>query len=158
MAPADGGLCADDDFIHGTRFMVKLRCFPYEGSTLVLLMLLVVQTLKMLSRGGLSMSNNSFIDLCVEGEALPEEIDDFVDQWHESDSDEPIFVYLGMTQQEYRLWVHDPDILPFVITARVQGRSIDDVIADLHELPMAARADSPAKAKFLMKWLKQAGV
>ncbi len=104
------------------------------------------------------MSNNSFIDLCLEGEALPEEIDDFVDQWHESDSNEPIFMYLGMTQQEYRLWVHDPDILPFVITARVQGRSIDDVVSNLHELPMAARADSPAKAEILMKWLKQAGV
>lgn len=104
------------------------------------------------------MYSSTFIDLCVEGHVLPEEIDDYVDEWHESDSDEAIYDYLGMSQQEYRLWVHDPDILPFIITARTQGRSIDDVIKDLHELPMAARSDSPAKAKFLMKWLKKEGV
>jgi hypothetical protein len=104
------------------------------------------------------MYSSTFIDLCVEGQVLPEEIDDYVDEWHESDSDESIYDYLGMSQQEYRLWVHDPDILPFIITARTQNRSIDDVVEDLHELPMAARADSPAKAKFLMKWLKKEGV
>jgi hypothetical protein len=104
------------------------------------------------------MYSSTFIDLCVEGQVLPEEINDYVDEWHESDSDESIYDYLGMSQQEYRLWVHDPDILPFIITARTQNRSIDDVVEDLHELPMAARADSPAKAKFLMKWLKKEGV
>ena len=104
------------------------------------------------------MYNSTFIELCVEGQVLPEEIDDYVDEWHDSDSEVPIFDYLGMSQQEYRLWVHDPDILPFIITARTQNRSIDDVVEDLHELPMAARADSPAKARFLMKWFKKEGV
>ncbi|WP_122447823.1 hypothetical protein [Pseudomonas viridiflava] len=104
------------------------------------------------------MSNKRFIDLCVDGKILPQEIDDFVDTWHEIDGDETIHSYLGMTKQEYRLWVHDPDILAFVITARIQGRAIDDVIADFHELPLAARADSPEKAKLLMKWLRKEGI
>ncbi|MNQ62792.1 hypothetical protein D3C85_771500 [compost metagenome] len=103
------------------------------------------------------MSNKRFIDLCVEGEVLPEEIDDFIDEWHELDSMGSIYSYLGMTRQEYRLWVHDPDILAFIITARIQNRVIDDVVADLHELPLAARADSPEKAKFLMRWLRKEG-
>lgn len=99
-----------------------------------------------------------YIELCENGELLLDDIDDYVDKWHESDSDQSLFEYLGMTQQEYILWVHDPDILSFIITSRTQGRSIDDVMNDFHELPMAARADSPEKAKFLMKWLKKTGI
>lgn len=99
----------------------------------------------------------NFVNLCARGELLLDDIDDVIDRWHDSDSDDEIYEYLGMTKQEYRMWVHDPDILPFVITARTQGRSIDEVMGDIHDLPMAARADSPAKAKFLMKWLKESG-
>ena len=102
--------------------------------------------------------NHSFIHLCAAGELLLDDIDDIVDEWHDSDTTEELYEYLGMTQQEYRLWIHDPDILPFIITARTQGRLIDDVIADIHDLPLAARADSPAKAQFLMKWLKESGI
>jgi len=100
---------------------------------------------------------NNFVSLCAKGELLIDDIDDIVDEWHESDSESELFEYLGMTQQEYRLWVHDPDILPFIITARNQGRSIDDVLNDIHDLPMAARADSQEKTKSLMKWLKESG-
>jgi len=104
-----------------------------------------------------NIDEDSFVGLCVRGELLLDDIDDRVDEWHESDSSVEIFEYLGMTQQEYRLWIHDPDILPFIVTARTQGRSIDEVMGDIHDLPMAARADSPEKAKFLMKWLSDSG-
>ncbi len=102
--------------------------------------------------------NMNFVSMCANGKLLLDDIDDFIDEWHESDSDEEIYEYLGMSQQEYRLWVHDPDILSFIVTARSQQRSIDDVLADIQDLPMAARADSPAKAKSLMKRLKEYGV
>lgn len=105
-----------------------------------------------------SNSNIDFVSMCANGELLLEDIDDFIDEWHESDSAEEIYDYLGMSQQEYRLWVHDPDMLPFIVTARSQRRSIDDVLADIHDLPLAARADSPSKAKFLMEWLEQHGI
>ena len=32
---------------------------------------------------------SSFIEMCLSGDALPDDIDDFVDKWHESDSDLP---------------------------------------------------------------------
>lgn len=34
-----------------------------------------------------------------------EEIDDAITKWHESDTDEPLHVYLGLTWQEYALFV-----------------------------------------------------
>ncbi len=104
------------------------------------------------------MSEKKFIDLCAEGLILPEEIDDFIDAWHESDTSAEIYTYLGMTKKEYRLWTQDPDILDYIITARIQDRSIDSILSDMHELPLAARADSPEKAKALNKWLKQKGI
>lgn len=34
-----------------------------------------------------------------------DEIDDAVTEWHESDTDEPLHVFLGMTWAEYTLYV-----------------------------------------------------
>lgn len=99
--------------------------------------------------------NTDFINLCVQGHALPDEIDDFIDKWHDSDTDKEIYEFLGMLQSEYRLWLHDPDMVSFIVTSRVQKRSLDAVLADFNDLPMAARADSPETAKRLMNWLKK---
>ncbi|BDM22060.1 hypothetical protein KMS_R18180 [Pseudomonas sp. LRP2-20] len=104
------------------------------------------------------MSEKVFIELCAEGLALPEEIDDYIDAWHESDFPGEIYTYLGMSQKEYRLWTREPDLLYFIITARIQGRSLEMMLEDMHDLPLAARADSPKKAKALMEWLKQKGI
>lgn len=105
------------------------------------------------------MSNikTNFVNLCAKGELLCDDIDDYIDAWHDSDSNLEIYEYLGMTQREYRMWVHEPDILPFIITSRIKGRNIDEVMRDFYALPMAARADSPDTAKYLMKWLKKIG-
>jgi len=100
----------------------------------------------------------TFIDLCADGFLLIDDIDDYVDMWHESDNEDELYDFLGMTRQEYRLWVHDPDMLYHIIAARVQNCSLEDVLNKVDELPMAARADSPAKAKSLMQWLKISGV
>ncbi len=91
----------------------------------------------------------TFIDLCTKGFLLTDDIDDYVDMWHESDNKKELYDFLGMTRQEYRLCVEDPDMIDHIIAARVQNCSLDDVLNKIDELPMAARADSPAKAKIL---------
>ncbi len=94
-----------------------------------------------------------FIELCVQGHALPDDIDDFVDEWHDSDSEVPLSEYLGMSSDEYESWMHAPDTLYSIITARIQNVSLMTVLESSYDLPMAARASSPEAAKFLMKWL-----
>ena len=37
----------------------------------------------------------------VNLETLESTLDDFIDEWHNSDSDQPLFDYLGMTYEEY---------------------------------------------------------
>lgn len=95
-----------------------------------------------------------FIDLCLAGHALPEDIDDFVDQWHDSDSTLPLSEYLGMSSDEYESWLHAPDTLNSIITARVTKVPLLEVLRSTYDLPMAARASTPEAAIFLMKWLK----
>ena len=61
---------------------------------------------------------SNFMEMYLSGEALPDEIDDFVDSWHESDSDLSIHEFLGMTREEYLSWVKDPNVLPRILDAR----------------------------------------
>ena len=64
---------------------------------------------------------SSFIDMCLSGEALLDDIDDFVDRWHDGDSALPIHEYLGMTRDEYLSWVRNPDVLPQIVGAHQMG-------------------------------------
>jgi hypothetical protein len=41
-----------------------------------------------------------FIDLCVSGEATVEEIDNYIDAWHESDANEELHEFLGLSKDE----------------------------------------------------------
>ncbi len=61
---------------------------------------------------------SNFMDMCLSGEALPDEIGDFVDRWHESDGTLSIHEFLGMTREEYLSWVKDPNVLPRIPGAR----------------------------------------
>ena len=105
------------------------------------------------------MSNQlgTFVERCARGELLLEEIDDFVDEWHDEDYEEELHEYLGMTLEEYSLWVADPDVLPFIVTAHIEQKSVADVLYELERLPLAARSDQPDKAMRLMKWLRKKG-
>jgi hypothetical protein len=71
-------------------------------------------------------TQKSFIELCLEGKALLSDIDQFVEKWHESDSDESIEEYLGMTFEEYALWVEKPKTLKHIIAARRKNIPLSD--------------------------------
>jgi hypothetical protein len=100
----------------------------------------------------------TFFDLCSGGQALPDDIDDFIDRWHERANPQarslPLHEYLGLTLDEYELWVRDPDVLPQILVARRESRPLSEVMKDcLDELPMAARADDAATVRALRAWL-----
>jgi len=101
---------------------------------------------------------SNFIEMCLSGDALLDEVDDYVDEWHEGTGATPLHRFLGMSRSEYELWVTDPDVLPFIVTARREGRDVSDVIENFNALPLAARSDGTLKATRLMKWLKAEGL
>jgi hypothetical protein len=101
----------------------------------------------------------TFIDLCLSGDVVMDEIDDFVETWHTDESiDEPIDGFLGMTEEEYALWVEQPGSLRLILAAREEGAPLYEAIERFAELePITARAADPEAARVVLQWLRKTG-
>ncbi len=99
---------------------------------------------------------SDFITRCVNGDSLLSEIDDYIDIWHNGDSDLSLHEFLGMTPKEYALYVEDEQYLAFIVTARKEKVDIQSVIKS--QEAMAARSDNQAKSERLQRWLKREGL
>ena len=98
---------------------------------------------------------SDFVSKCLSGDALLDEIDDAIDEWHGSASTQELHEYLGMDTFEYGLWLNNPEILPFVVLARREGRQVPEILEEFETLPIAARADGPDSAVKFMQWLEE---
>ncbi len=99
---------------------------------------------------------SNFIIDCINGDALLSEVDDYIDSWHDSDSNMPLHEFLGMTKAEYALYVEDEKYLATIITARREKRDIKQIIKS--QVAMAARSDNQAKSERLQRWLRNEGL
>jgi hypothetical protein len=70
----------------------------------------------------------TFVELCLAGEAFLDEIDDYVDEWHDADTTKKIWRFLGMTRDEYALWVEQPEFLRVIVDAHRRDTSVADVL------------------------------
>lgn len=100
----------------------------------------------------------NFIEMCLAGDVLEDEIDDFVDQWHDGEAGkgQELYEFLGMSWKEYSIWATNPSILPFILSAHKNGSNLD-VELNQERLSLAARAESAEKAQQMKKWLKLIG-
>jgi hypothetical protein len=107
----------------------------------------------------MSPNRNKFLDRCLRGTSLADEIDDFVDAWHESDSELPLSEFLGFTPEEYSIWVEMPNSLEWILYARKTRRPIGAILSEVDTASprLAARSLSPEDADELVKWLKRTG-
>jgi hypothetical protein len=66
----------------------------------------------------------TFFALYGEGQATPEQIDDYVEAWHESGNDETreLHEYLGLTWEEYGILMMTRRALPIILAARRANR------------------------------------
>lgn len=63
------------------------------------------------------MDKQDFVTLCLARSATAEEIDDYIERWHMGLAGQGMQLpdFLGMSPEEYALWVRDPDQLPSII-------------------------------------------
>jgi hypothetical protein len=104
----------------------------------------------------------AYMDQLVRGEVLLEDIDDFVDVWHDAPADSKIASqaleeFLGMTREEYRLWVERPESLRFIAAAHKTNSPVARILASCNEYGLAARASDQGEAKELLQWLIERG-
>jgi hypothetical protein len=100
----------------------------------------------------------TFLNRYLNGEVLAEDIDEYIDFWHEHPAGRQIYEFLGMTKKEYSLWLRDPDSLPHIARARRAGLPLEVALRNaLEEFPVAARSANAAKIRRLMRWLQETG-
>ena len=100
-------------------------------------------------------SDSSFMSLAMNGHILSDEIEDFVEIWHVSDSDQEIYDFLGMTFEEYSLWASDPNTIDVILSARHVGIPLKEAVNDnlRAQERIAARADEAGKLAILSRWI-----
>lgn len=74
----------------------------------------------------------SFFDLFSDGQVRAADIDDFIEAWHDSGDaeDRPLAAFLGMTNDEYAVWLMDGHALPALARARQAGQPLETVVAE----------------------------
>ena len=107
------------------------------------------------------MSDNSptFIDLALNGQAVADEIEDFIELWHDGTGPEPLHEFLGMTREEYSLWLNNADNLSLILSARHRHQPLLDAVNDnyLSALQNVGGAERVARTTQLRSWLRQMG-
>ena len=103
-------------------------------------------------------SERSFVDLLMAGKVSLDQIDDFVDRWHAAPSGRELHDYLGMTAEEYSLWLRVPDALQYVVAARQEMKPLAETVAGACRELRQAPARRDAKTTRLEEWLSAKGV
>jgi hypothetical protein len=77
----------------------------------------------------------TFFALYDAGQATAEAIHDFIGAWHETGVEEerPLSEYLGMTVEEFGVWVITPRALPAILAARRANRPLREFVAPFFE-------------------------
>jgi hypothetical protein len=100
----------------------------------------------------------TFLEKYVNGKVSAEEIDDYIDSWHTGTAEQSIYEFLGLSQEEYSLWLQDPEALPYIAAARQTKKPLSEVIASrLKELSTNCGSRDARKAQRLHHWLEQHG-
>ncbi len=91
----------------------------------------------------------TFFDSYLSGEVLAEDIDDYVDRWHSESGKQQIYDFLGLSRDEYSLWLRHPDLLPQIARARREHRPLASVIASKQKetSPAGRPTNAPEKKR-----------
>lgn len=60
---------------------------------------------------------SNFIQKCINGDALLLDIDNYIEVWHKSDSNVPIYSFLGMSKEEYMLYLENESNLNLILSS-----------------------------------------
>jgi hypothetical protein len=97
----------------------------------------------------------TFFSLYAAGQISAEQIDDFIGAWHGSSDEErrSLADYLGMSDDEYAVWLMSHCALPSILAARREGRPLAEVIGEHLEDRRRNRPHNRSAICALSHWL-----
>jgi len=100
----------------------------------------------------------TYFTLYSQGLVNEDQVDDFVEAWHESGDEETqsLAEYLGMTDEEYGVWFITPRLMPSILAARRSGRPLQEFVRPFFE--QLRKAGDPKDAPVLHTlgyWLRR---
>lgn len=102
--------------------------------------------------------SDTLMERLLTGSAFLDDIDDWVDRWHDDDTAAQIWEYLGLTRDEYALWVERPESLRFIVAAHERREPVEQVLAAYENRQLvAARAEDAQAAHAIESWLRRTG-
>lgn len=101
-----------------------------------------------------------FFELYRNGDIAAEDVDEYVGRWHADAEpwakDLSLHEYLGMSHDEYEVWLCDPRSLPALVQARRSGRALVDAVADYYAAMLITnRPENASALHSLGSWLKR---
>ncbi len=97
----------------------------------------------------------TFIERCLSGGAFADDLDDVVEEWHTGNATCSLAEFLGLTDDEYAIMVHNPNALKPIIYGRRHQVPLVEALEWSECTTMAARAASQNEAKKILQWLKK---
>lgn len=67
----------------------------------------------------------TYVDACLDGDARPDDVDDWVDAWHDDapgSENLSLDAFLGFTSEEYARWARDGSALQEILDHRRSQR------------------------------------
>jgi hypothetical protein len=107
-------------------------------------------------------SHQTFVAACLSGTALLDDVDDWVDEWHDAGGrtrSGPISLddYLGFEPDEGALWAERPESLRFIVAAHRYEKPVVELLSSRDEYALAARSSATKEAESVLKWLRETG-
>lgn len=97
-------------------------------------------------------TQRSFIQQCLDGDCGLDDMDDFIDAWHEGGTGLALWQFLGMDREQYALWVEESDVLPAILYAH---RFQKPMVESVHDLAIAARGADGDDMPRIEAWLRR---
>jgi hypothetical protein len=105
-------------------------------------------------------SHQPFILRALEGEVLDPVVEGFaaIDAWHDATTDLELHDWLGMTEDEYKLFAEKPESIRAILAARKHGVDLITLLRPAGQgIRLAARGATPQELGELRQWLISTG-
>lgn len=101
-----------------------------------------------------------FIERALKGDVDDlAEIDDEIDAWHDSTAGSSLAVWLGMSDQEYAVFVEHPKALRIILLCRKYELNLSEYLDTINNssVQLAARGAALTDIARIQAWLKSIG-